>query len=253
MESPYNCNHFRLSPEMITGCGGGGGTGAAAIGCASSSSGLSPHSHSQQLHPSVSSSTTSSMHKAGGSVDIHSEYDLTLTHHHQQHHQHHHLSHIQSNNNRESGLTHHHRSHLNTGADPGGIVHHPHHQTEEYCDSKTGVHHHLISDFDSEGIGETRSLIDIMHHQYASSQQQQQQQMSGQGGMMTSVDMDDLEHEDLPACAFANMNTQQQGSVGGGRMELAGGTVSSPPSTSAQQGGNHFGVTGKTVVCIKLH
>lgn len=234
MESSYNCNHFRLSPEMMA--GNGSRSGSAAVGCAP---GLSPHSHSQQQHPSASSSTTSSMHKpsAGGVVDIHSEYDLTLAHHHQQqhHHQHHQLSHIQSNSNHQNSLTHHHQSHLNSSDPPGtGILE----SVEDYSD-----HKHSISDFNNEGLGETRSLVDIMHHQYNTSQHHQQQQLSGPGGMMTAVDMDDLEQDDLPACAFANLGTQQGAPGNGGRMDLAGGAVSSPPSSSAQ-GGNHFGVTG---------
>lgn len=204
MESPYNCNHFRLSPEMMTNSAG-----------TSSSAGLSPLSH-----PSVASSTTSSLLKTGGSVDIHSEYDhLNVSHHlhHHHHNPHHHHSHsIQGNNANQS-----HHTLLRSNTAVG---------EEEYGENS--------DNFNSEH-NETRSLSDIMHHQYTP----QQQQLSTQGGM-TPLDMDDLEQEDLPACAFANMNQQSTG----GRMDLASSSI---PSTSSTQGG-HFGVTGKGSDC-KLH
>ncbi|ODM98177.1 Helix-loop-helix protein 13, partial [Orchesella cincta] len=186
MDSSYNCDHFRLSPDTVT-----------------SNSGPSPHSHSHS-HPSVSSATTCSLHKAGGSLDIHSEYDLSLTHHH------HHLPHIQSNSNHQNSLTH--RSNLGSNT------------PEEFCESV-----HAISDYSCE---QNERSQNIMHHQYAS----QQQQMSTQVGM-TPVEMEDLEQDDLPACAFANMN---QGPT---RMELAGGNVA---STSGQGGNHHFGVTDES-------
>ncbi|CAL8110444.1 unnamed protein product [Orchesella dallaii] len=166
-----------------------------------SNSGPSPHSHSHS-HPSVSSSTTSSLHKAGGSLDIHSEYDLSLAHHHH----HHHLPHIQSNSNHQNSLTH--RSNLGSNT------------PDEFCESV-----HAISDY---GCEQNERSQNIMHHQYASPPQQ----MSTQVGM-TQGEMEDLEQDDLPACAFANMNQ------GPSRMELAGGNVA---STSGQGGSHHFGV-----------